>query len=118
MEPVPVGGEVLPLMLAMGDPEVNINAYNQWGTYTQMRQGGYLLFNFPLDFPLKYINKKPTPPWDRPEQFSFAQYGSSWEWYLIHGPHRFDPFANAHDKVRLVKQVGEWELWQRVSPSK
>jgi hypothetical protein len=116
MAVVPPGKQVLPLMLKQGDPEVNVNCFNQWGTFVQLRQGGYMLFNFVGDFPIRYKKKLPAPAWDHPEQFDFAQHGEAWDYYLVHRPSPVDPFARHHERVRLVKTSGDWEIWEKLPP--
>ena len=116
MAVVPRAKQVLPLMLKQGDPEVTVNCFNQWGSWVQLRQGGYMLFNFVGDFPIRYKKKLPAPPWDHPEQFDFALHGEAWDYYLVHRPSDVDPFARHHDRVRLAKQSGEWEIWEKLPP--
>jgi hypothetical protein len=108
------GAQVLPLMLRLGDEEVNVNCFNQWGTYVQMRQGGYMLYNLPVQFPIASTRQLPAPPWDHPEAFRFPAHGAAWDYFLIHGPSKVDPFAGYADRVRLVKRSGEWSLWEKV----
>ncbi len=120
MAPVPVGKQVLPLMLQLGDPEVIVNCFNQWGSYVQMRVGGYNQFTFPMGrgglpaFPIGYARQLAAPPWDHPELFDYRRYGADWDYFLVHGPARADPFAGAHDHVALVAKAGEWELWRNL----
>jgi hypothetical protein len=117
MHAVPFGAKVLPLMMTLGDPEVNVNCFNQWGSYVQLHQGGYLQFTFPHQFPLRYLQRLPSPPWDHPEFFRFAQHGEAWDYFLLHGPYTGDPFAGAHDRVKLLKRSGQWEIWQKIPPA-
>jgi hypothetical protein len=114
MADVPRGTRVLPLMLNLGDPDVNVNCFNQWGSYVQMRLGGYVPYNNDIGFPLRVLRHAPAPPWDHPEYFHFAAHGAAWDAFLVHGPSRVDPFAGAHDRVRLVKQSGDWALWEKL----
>ena len=116
MAAVPAGRPVLPVLLKLGDPEVNVNCYNQWGSYVQMRQGGYNLFNFTVDFPVKTLRRLPTPPWNRPDLFNFAAHGGPWDYFLVHGPSPIDPFAGVHDRVKLLRRSGEWEVWEKLAP--
>ena len=87
-----------------------------WGSYVQLRTGGFLQFNFVSEFPVKYRPgaRLATPPWDHPEFFNFRQHGADWDYFLVHGPSTVDPFAAAHDRVRLAKRSGEWELWEKL----
>ncbi len=116
MNGLPRGKKVLPLMLNLGDPEVNVNCFNQWGSYVQMREGGFVPYNLDIGFPLRYLAALPAPPWDHPEYFRFSTEGEAWDYFLVHGPSRFDPFAGAHDRVRLAKQAGEWTLYEKLPP--
>jgi hypothetical protein len=113
MESVPRGKQVLPLMTNGRDPEVNIACFNQWSTWVQLRQGGYQQFNLDQNFPIIYKKQLAAPSWDQPWTFRFSQHGEAWDYFLIYG-HRFDPFVGAHDRVRLIKQVGEWAMWERL----
>jgi hypothetical protein len=114
---VPKGKLVLPLMMTLGDPEeVNVNCYNNWGAYVQMREGGYMVQYFSVEFPIKYKTsyRHPAPAWDRPDLFNYAAHGAPWDYFLIHGPSKVDPFAKVHDKVKLLKKSGDWEIWQNL----
>ena len=115
MEGVPHGARVLPLMMTLGDRELNVNCYNQWGSYVQLHTGGFVPWNNDISFPLRQLDRLAAPPWNHPEMFSFAAYGSQWDYFLIHGPTTGDPFARAHDKVRLAAQSGDWQLWQKLA---
>ena len=116
MRAVPPHKQVLPIMLQLSDPDVSVNAYNQWGSYVQLRQGGYMQFNFVSEFPVRYKRRLSSPPWDHPEQFNFAWHGGDWDYFVVRGPSAVDPFANYHDRVRLVKQSGDWALWEKLPP--
>lgn len=115
---VPRGKRVLPLMMKSGDPDTVASCFNQWGSYLQMRLGGFMVPYFPVEFPLK---RRPGqglghPSWDRPDQFSMHLHGRDWDYFLVSNRGRFDPFHGVHDQVRLVKTSGIWELWERVPP--
>lgn len=113
IESVPRGKRVLPLMMNLTDPEVNANAFNNWGAYLQIRLGGYMVQYFPVEFPIRYKTPQrfAAPSWDHPDSFDFRWHGAPWDYFLIHGPTKRDPFVGAHDKVKLVKKSGDWELW-------
>lgn len=115
MESVPRGKQVLTLMLNRRDPEVNLACFNQWSTWVQLRQGGYQPFNLDQNFPIVYKKQLPAPTWDQPWDFRFARHGEAWDYFLVYG-RSFDPFADAHHRVRLIRQVGEWAMWERLPP--
>lgn len=118
MADVPRGARVLPLIFTRGDEDVNVHCYNQWGSHVQMRVGGYMVQYFPIEFPIRYRGpaRRPAPAWDAAERFQFEQHGPHWDYFLVHGPSKIDPFAGYHARVRLLKQSGDWQLWGKVTP--
>jgi hypothetical protein len=99
------------------DPEVNVDCFNQWASYTQMRRGGYNFYNFNYGFPLRYKRYRPAPMWNRPEGFSFQTMGRWWDYFLVHNEGvraSLFPELAAEGKVVLVGKRGAWTLWQRV----
>lgn len=114
---VPKGKQVLPLMSQFGDPDCAVNCFNQWGSYLQIRQGGYMIPFFPIEFPLR---RKPVPTptpiaWDHPQSFRFRQHEQGWDYFLIHGPVLPTFFAGSEDAVRLVGQRGDWTLYEKIA---
>ena len=116
MEGIPRGKQVLPLMFRKGAPEVNVSCWNQWGSWVQLRQGGFMLYNFDGDFPLRYRRKLPSPPWDAPTEFRFELHGEPWDYFLLYGRGAIDVFRGAHSRVRLHRRAGDWELWEKLPP--
>ena len=117
MAGVPRGQQVLPLMLNLRDPDIQINAFNQWGSWVQLRQGGYVLYNFPVEFPIAARRRLPAPPWDHPEMFYFPAHEHGWDYFLVHGPSSLDPFVGFHHRVRLHRRAGDWALWKKLPPA-
>lgn len=118
VDQIPLHRSTLTLVFPpLGDPEVNVNCYNQWPSYAQLRRGGYNFYNFNQGFPLKYRTYKPAPPWSHPEWFNFDSQGDAWDYFLTHNERGqyelFEPLAK-EGKVRLVGARGDWKLWQRV----
>lgn len=112
---VPRGKQVLPLMSQFGDPDCAVNCFNQWGSYLQIRQGGYMIPYFPIEFPLRR-KQVPTPtpiPWDHPQSFRFREHARGWDYFLIHGPVLPSFFAGSEDAVRLVGQRGDFTLYEK-----
>ncbi len=112
---VPRGKQVLPLMTQFGDPDCAVNCFNQWGSYLQIRQGGYMIPFFPVEFPLRRRQvQTPTPiAWDHPQSFRFAEHGRGWDYFLIHGPVLPTLFAGSEDAVVQLGQRGDWTLYQK-----
>jgi len=116
----------------LGDPDFNVNPYNQWPSYTQMRRGGYNFYNFNQGFPLKYRSMKPAPAWDHAESFSYEWHGSAWDYFLTHnestsvmstgrsfeGKPQVDLFSDLvrDGKVKLVAAEGPWRLYENLVP--
>ena len=116
----------------LGDPEFNVNPYNQWPSYTQMRRGGYNFYNFNQGFPLKYRGMKPAPAWDHAELFNYEWHGGAWDYFLTHnestsvmtpghvgeGLPQVDLFSEliSDGKVRLVASSGPWRLYENLVP--
>jgi hypothetical protein len=117
MAHVPKRKQVLPLMLAPGDPDSLMNCFNQWGSYLLIRQGGYMTPFFPVEFPLKRrrVTTPQSPSWDAPQQFAFSQHAAGWDYFLVHGPSRVQVFAGAEQKVRLIDRKGDWALYQKIT---
>ena len=113
VEPGIHGPRVLSIMENLGDPDINVNAFNQWGSYVQMRQGGFVPYGVDMGFPTRHISSVPAPPNDHPEAFNWALHGAHWDLFLVHGPSRVDPFGGAHNRVRSLAKSGDWELWTK-----
>lgn len=113
---VPKRAQVLPLMFSPGDPDSLMNCFNQWGSYVHIRQGGYMLPYFPVEFPLKYrkIKRPQSPAWDAPQQFRFDAHAAGWDYFLLHGPARIPEFSGSDPRVRLVDRRGDWALFENV----
>ncbi len=112
---VPRGKQVLPLMTQFGDPDCAVNCFNQWGSYLQIRQGGYMIPFFPVEFPLrrKHVQTPMPIAWDQPQSFRFPEHGRGWDYFLIHGPVLPSLFAGSGDSVRLLGQRGDWTLYEK-----
>lgn len=115
---VPPRKTVLPLMIQPGDPNILPNCFNQWGSYVQLRQGGYMIPYFPVEFPLK---RRPTrvptsPAWDAPLSFRFAVHEAGWDYFLLHGTGGEHLFSEQPQRVRLVAQRGDWTLYEKRPP--
>jgi hypothetical protein len=120
VDEIPLHKATLTLSLPpLGDPEVNVHAFNQWGSYVQIRRGGFNFYNFNYGFPLRYIRWRRSPPWNHVEMFNFEFMGQDWDYFLTHNEgiefSIFQKWANA-GQVRLVDARGSWKLWQRVGP--
>lgn len=122
VEKIPWHKNTLTLVLPpLNDDEVNVNCFNQWTSYTQIRRGGYNFYNFAYGFPLKYKTYLPAPSWNHTERFDWSYHARGWDYFLTHneGPHYnkfelFEPLAK-EGKVRLVAERGAWKLWQKVA---
>lgn len=112
MAQVPLGKQVLPLMFAPGDPDSLMNCFNQWGSYLQIRQGGFMTPYFPVEFPLKVRKRLPSPSWDAPGEFSFAYHATGWDYVLVHGAPRLLIFSGIDPRLRLVDRRGAWSLFR------
>ncbi len=105
----------------LSDPQVNVNCFNQWPSYTQLRRGGYNFYNFNYGFPLKYKMYLPAPPWNHTEWFNFTGMASGWDYFLTHNEavqgEKYAPFAEplAQGKIRLVDARGSWRLYQKLA---
>jgi hypothetical protein len=98
----------------LSDPQVNVNCFNQWASYAQIRRGGYNFYNFNYGFPLKYRSVRPAPPWTHAEWFNWDSHSPYWDYFLTHNePEMFEPLAKA-GKVRLVDARGPWKLWEKI----
>ncbi len=122
VQEIPLHASTLTLVFPpLDDPQVNVNCYNEWAAYTQIRRGGYDAYNFDYGFPLVYRRYKPAPPASHPEWLNIDREGRAWDYFLTHnetGDHElFAPLAQA-GRVRLVDQRGRWKLWQRIEPTK
>lgn len=99
------------------DPEVNVDCFNQWPSYTQIRRGGYNFYNFNYGFPLRYKRSRPAPLWNHPEMFNFETMGRAWDYFLTHNEGvrtSLFPALATEGKVVLVYESGPWKLWQRI----
>ncbi len=117
---IPLHKQVLMLPLPpLGDPEVNVNAFNQWASHVQILHGGYNYYNFNEGFPLRYRTRLMAPPWDHPESFKWDFYAGSYDYFLTHNEgvrySLFEPLAR-EGKVVLVRAIGPWKLWRKVEP--
>lgn len=118
MQHVPRGKQVLPIMLSLRDPDSLVNCFNQWGSYVQIRQGGFMAPVFPVEFPLKQ-KKVQTPavlPWDAQHSFRFELHERGWDYFLVQGKQHKSLFAQAPDSIRLVEEIGNWALYEKVIP--
>lgn len=113
MAQVPLGKQVLPLMFAPGDRDALMNCFNQWGSYIQIRQGGFMTPYFPVEFPLKVHKRLPSPVWDAPGEFHFAYHAPGWDYVLLHGATQLPIFSGSDPRLRLVDRRGAWSLFQK-----
>ncbi len=112
---VPEDKAVMPLMMKKSDREVNVHAYNQWGAYIQLRQGGYVTPYFAVDFPLRLtVPERAAASWLDPTRFNFSKETADWDYILVHRPYARDPFQGHRNQVKLVSALGEWEMWEIV----
>jgi hypothetical protein len=117
---IPLHRNTLTLPLPpLGDPEVQVNCFNQWGSYTQIRRGGYNAGAFTYGFPFRYSHQLPAPPWNRPELFEWAEHARGWDYFLTHNegaPFAYEIFpALAHKGlVELTASSGSWKLWHKL----
>lgn len=117
---IPRHKRVLTMILRpMGDPTVNVSAFNQFPAYVQLRRGGYNFYNFAEGFPLRYRFQLPAPPWSHAEQFSWETHADGWDYFVTfregwqYSPMR-EPLADG--KVRLVAERGVWRLYEKIAP--
>lgn len=114
---IPPKKQVLTLILRpMGDVHVNVSAFNQFPAYVQIHHGGYNFYNFSEGFPLVYRVRLPAPPWSRADLFTWAD-APGWDYFLtFREGWQYSPMAAplAEGKVRLVGQVGQWRLYQKL----
>lgn len=99
------------------DPEINVDAFNQWASYTQIQKGGYNFYNFNYGFPLRYKRFRPAPLWNHPEMFQFETMGQWWDYFLTHNEGVVTsvfPHLAEQGKVELVGEQGAWKLWRRI----
>jgi hypothetical protein len=117
---IPPHKNTLTLVLPpLGDPDVNVNCFNQWPSYTQLRRGGYNFYNFNYGFPLKYRSYLPSPSWNHTELFAWNLHSRGWDYFLTHNegapaPFEIFPKLEKEGKVRLVDARGTWKLWQKI----
>lgn len=113
---VPKQKTVLPLMFYLGDPDSLMNCFNQWGSYLQIRQGGYMTQYFPIEFPLRRRRVKTPhgPSWDSPQDFRFAQHAAGWDYLLLHGNTRNPELSGRDPRLRLVDRRGNWALFENM----
>jgi hypothetical protein len=120
VDEIPRGKQVLTLILRpMGDPTVNVSAFNQWPSYVQLRHGGYNFYNFAEGFPLVYRMHLPAPPWSHADQFDFDSMGGPYDYFLtFREGWQYSPMKQplAAGKVRLVDARGAWRLYQKITP--
>ena len=116
---IPGGKQVLTMVLRpMGDPTVNVSAFNQWPSYTQLRHGGYNFYNFGDGFPLVYKTRLPAPGWSHMEAFDWKSHSASWDYFLVFREGwEYSPMKQplADGKVRLVAEKGAWRLYEKVA---
>ena len=117
---IPRDKEVLTLILRpMGDPTVNVSAFNQWPSYVQLRHGGYNFYNFAEGFPLVYRTKLPAPAWSHAETFDWTRHSAPYDYFLLFREGwEYSPMKQplADGKVRLVDERGAWRLYQKIAP--
>ncbi len=118
---IPLHKNTMTLVLPpLGDPDINVNCFNQWPSYTQIRRGGYNFYNFNYGFPLKYKSYMPAPAWNHAETFNWEAHSRGWDYFLTHNeggesaPFEIFPKLAQAGKVRLVDARGKWKLWQKV----
>jgi hypothetical protein len=115
---IPRDKQVLTLILRpMGDPTVNVSAFNQWPSYTQIRHGGYNFYNFAEGFPLVYRIKLPAPAWSHAEGFDWKMHSAPYDYVLlVREGWEYSPMKQplADGKVRLVDERGAWRLYQKI----
>jgi hypothetical protein len=116
---IPRGKQVLTMILRpMGDPTVNVSAFNQFPAYVQLRHGGYNFYNFAEGFPLRYRYRLPAPPWSHTDEFTWDAHSQGWDYFLtFREGWQYSPMQRplADGNVRLVAHAGEWRLYQRVA---
>src|SRR5260370_24254439 len=117
VETIPFHRRVLTLVFPpLNDPHVNVNCFNQWASYVQIRRGGYNFYNFDEGFPLRYRQYLPAPPWSNADKFDYEQHGSAWDYFLTHNENGLKLLTGppAKGQVRLVGERGPWRLWQNL----
>lgn len=116
---IPRDKQVLTLILRpMGDPTVNVSAFNQWPSYVQIRHGGYNFYNFAEGFPLVYRTKLPAPAWSHAEGFDWNAHAGPYDYFLLFREGwQYSPMKQplADGKVRLVDEKGAWRLYQKLA---
>ena len=115
VDEIPLHSRTLTLSFPpMDDPDVNVSVFNEWGSYVQLRRGGYNFYNWD-QFPLRYRRHLPAPGWDQPATFNFAMHGRGWDYFLTHNEGALSQLtqAAAVGRVRLVDSQGPWKLWQQ-----
>lgn len=110
---VPPGKRVLPLIILRGDPDVSVNAYNHFGAYVQLHQGGYLPEHPGLDFPVRVRRHLPAPSWDSAEAFRFSLHGAAWDYFLVRDAGDHNLFSGYESRALLRRQIGSWRLYER-----
>jgi hypothetical protein len=109
---VPQGKRVLPLIFQDGAPEVNVRAYAQWGSWVQMRQGGYVPWALDTQVPIRATAELPAPAWDWPQSFRFDVHAEPWDYFLLRGG---DGEALFQDRpAKLMERRGKCELWKKL----
>ncbi|HZS37686.1 MAG TPA: hypothetical protein VFF06_12705, partial [Polyangia bacterium] len=117
---IPLHKNTLTLVLPpLSDDQVNVNCFNQWASYTQIRRGGYNFYNFSYGFPLKYKDYLPAPSWNHTERFEWSFHSRGWDYFLTHNegapfPFEIFPKLAREGKVQLVASQGTWKLWQKL----
>lgn len=116
---VPRDKQVLTMILRpMGDPTVNVSAFNQFPSYVQIHHGGYNFYNFAEGFPLQYRMRLPAPPWSHTDQFDWDAQSGPYDYFLtFREGWEYSPMKRplADGKVRLVGKSGEWRLYLKIA---
>ena len=116
---IPRDKQVLTLILRpMGDPTVNVSAFNQFPAYVQIHHGGYNFYNFAEGFPLLYRVRLPAPPWSHTDQFDWNAQSRPYDYFLtFREGWQYTPMKQplADGKVRLVAESGAWRLYEKIA---
>jgi hypothetical protein len=109
------GSNVLFLAIGpRGDPAVNVDAYNQFGSWVQVLHGGFSPSAWNSGFPYQVTRRLPAPSWSFPSMFSPLYHGRAWDYVLVR--HERRPLFPPGGEFRLAADQGGFRLYERQAP--
>jgi hypothetical protein len=96
------------------EPSMQQNFAQSSNALRQAYYGGYDPDNFDEGFPLRFRERFPAPPWNRPA-FRWEQHAPYYDYVLgFHAPSGI--FSGHEREVQRVGAVGSWQLWKLPGP--